>query len=215
MNTIVRSQGSFPERLLVQEMTHRVNNEFASAIQIVSSIAARSSNGDVKNALASVMEQLHSYARVHHALQMPLHNDPIDASAYLRELCRSISCSKLKNSGIELVFVEQPFSLSAERGWMMGMIVAELITNAVRHAFDQRGGAIWIECLVSKKFVVCRVSDNGTGSTTETRSGGGMKIVNGLAEALDGTFTFHLGENGAEAILGLPLEPVRLRVTGA
>lgn len=161
MNTIVRSQDSFSERLLLQEMTHRVNNEFASAIQIVSSTAARSSNGDVKNALVGVIERLHSYARVHHALQMPVNNNPIDASAYLRELCRSISSAKLKNTGIELIFVEQPFRLSAERSWMMGMIVAELITNAVRHAFDQREElselSAW--CRRISLFVACRIME--------------------------------------------------------
>ena len=209
MNTIDRPKGSFSERLLVQEITHRVNNEFASAIQIASSTAARSSSGDVKNALAGVIEQLHSYAKVHHALQMPTHNDPVDASAYLGDLCRSISCSKLKNAGIELVFVDEPFRLPAERCWMMGMIVAELITNAIRHAFDQRGGALRIECLVSKDFVLYRVSDNGSGRSTQTRSGSGMRIVHGLAEALGATFAFYLGETGAEAVLEVPLEPAR------
>jgi two-component sensor histidine kinase len=206
LNTMVRSEGSLSERLLVQEITHRVNNEFASAIQIVSSTAARSSSNDVKNALAGVMEQLHSYAKVHHALQMPAHNDSIDGSEYLRELCRSISCAKLKKSGIELVFVEQPFLVSAERGWMMGMIVAELITNAVRHAFDRREGTIRVECLASREFVVCRVSDNGMGSVAQTRNGNGMKIVRGLVEALGATFSLHLSDTGAEAVLKLPLE---------
>lgn len=40
-----------------------------------------------------------------------------------------------------------------------------------------------------------------------------MKIVNGLAEALAATFRFHLGETGSEAVLELPLEPVRFRMT--
>src|SRR6266850_8220564 len=74
------------ERLLLREITHRVNNEFASAIQVVSVAAARSGDRNVKAALTGVMEQLHDYARVHHALQMPANNDCIDASAYLREL---------------------------------------------------------------------------------------------------------------------------------
>jgi two-component sensor histidine kinase len=209
LSAMARSESSISERLLVREITHRVNNEFASAIQIVSLTAARSSNGEVKIALAGVMEQLHSYASVHHALQMPAHNDLIDASAYLRELCRSIGRSKLENSGVELVFVEQPFRLSAERCWMMGMIVAELITNAVRHAFDQRGGAIRIEFQVSEEFAVCRVSDNGSASVTQTRHGNGMRIVNGLAEALGAAFAFKLGPAGAEAVLKLPLQSDR------
>ena len=57
--------------VLLREITHRVNNEFASAIQVLSFAAAKSPDRNVKAALAGVIEQLHNYARVHRALQMP------------------------------------------------------------------------------------------------------------------------------------------------
>ena len=213
LNTIARPKIQFSEQLLLHEFTHRINNEFASAIQVVSSTAARSSNDDVKTALANVLEKLHAYARVHHALQMPTQSDLVDASKYLRELCLSITCSKLVNAGIELILVDQPFRLSAERAWLMGLIISELITNSARHAFDQRGGVIRVDCLVSQESVVCRVLDNGSGSMAQPRNGGGMRIISGLAEALGATFAFNLGEAGAEAILDLPLEAVCLLQT--
>jgi two-component sensor histidine kinase len=194
------------ERLLLREITHRINNEFASAIQVVSFTAAKSPDGNVKAALASVMEQLHNYARVHHALQMPASNDDIDAAAYLRELCRSISRSKLEQRDIELVLVEPAFRMSAERCWLMGMIVAELITNAVRHAFDRRGGIIRIECRALGEFIECRVSDNGSASTANVRPGSGLKIIQALAQDLGADFQFNFGEGGSESVLTIPVE---------
>jgi two-component sensor histidine kinase len=204
------------DRLLVREITHRVNNEFASAIQVVSLIAARSSNEDVKTALAGVMEKLHGYAGVHHALQAPANNDLIDASAYLRQLCSSISRSKLETRGIELVLVEQPFRMSAERCWVMGMIVVELITNAVRHAFVAKGGTIRVECLKSGEYVECRVSDDGS-AMADIRPGNGLRIVDALAEMYDATFDLRPGDAGIESVLLLPIEPVsfdRPRIAG-
>src|SRR6202165_5681722 len=56
--------------VLLREITHRVNNEFASAIQVASFAAAKSPARNVKAPLAGVMEQLHNYARGHHALQI-------------------------------------------------------------------------------------------------------------------------------------------------
>jgi two-component sensor histidine kinase len=47
-------------RLLLRELTHRINNEFASIIQTLSFKVARSPDRDVKAALAGVMEQLHN-----------------------------------------------------------------------------------------------------------------------------------------------------------
>lgn len=42
------------------------------------------------------------------------------------------------------------------------MIVAELITNSVRHAFDEQGETIKVECRAYGPLVECRVSDNGS-----------------------------------------------------
>ena len=204
------------DRLLVREITHRVNNEFASVIQVVSLIAARSSNRDVKAALSGVMEKLYDYAGVHHALQVPANNDLIDASAYLRQLCRSISRSKLETRGIELILVEEPFRMSAERCWVMGMIVVELITNAVRHAFVAKGGTIRVECQKSGGYVECRVSDDGS-ATTDVRPGNGLRIIDALAEMYDATFDLRPGDAGIESVLLLPIEPIafdRPRIAG-
>jgi two-component sensor histidine kinase len=191
--------------VLLREITHRVKNEFASAIQVLSFAAEKSPDRNVKAALNGVMEKLHDYARVHRALQMPAGNDCIDAAAYLRELCGSISRSKLENRNIELVLVERPFRMSSERCWLLGMIIAELITNAARHAFDRKGGTVRIECRPSGEFVECRVSDNGSASTPGVRPGSGLRIIDALAQKLDAEFQFNLGEAGSEAVIILPI----------
>jgi two-component sensor histidine kinase len=173
---------------------------------VVSFAAAKSADRNVKAALANVMEQLHNYARVHHALQMPANNDCIDACAYLRELCRSISRSKLENRDIELVLVERLFWMTSERCWLMGMIVAELITNAVRHAFGPEGGTIRIECRTSGQLVECLVSDNGSASVADVRPGSGLRIIEALAKALGADFRFNIGEDGSQAVLTFPVD---------
>ena len=203
--------------VLLREFTHRVKNEFASAIQVVSFAAEKSADRNVKAALEGVMEKLHDYASVHRALQMPSGNDCIDASAYLRDLCGSISRSKLENKNIELVLVDRPFRMSSERCWLLGMIVAELIANAARHAFDASGGTIRIECQASGAFVECRVCDNGSASTPSVRPGSGLRIIDALAQKLDAEFQFKFGDAGSEAVIILPIhhdvcpEPAPLR----
>jgi two-component sensor histidine kinase len=206
LRAITATEGLCLDGLLVREITHRVNNEFASVIQVVSLIAAQSSNQDVKAALAGVMDKLHNYAGVHHALQVPANNDLIDASAYLRQLCSSISRSKLEARGIELILIEQPIRMSAEGCWVMGMIIVELITNAVRHAFDGQRGTIRVECLKSGRDVECRVTDDGS-AVAEVRPGNGLRIVDALAQLYGATFDLHPMDTGTEAVLSIPIEP--------
>jgi two-component sensor histidine kinase len=195
------TEQSFPEeRLLINELTHRINNEFASAISLVSLAAVGSSNREVKVALTSVVELLHHYADVYRALQMPEHRTRIDVAAYLEQLCLSISRSKLDFVKINLLLAAVPLSMQSDRCWRLGMIVYELITNAARHAFDGRKGEIRVELSRSGHFVECSVLDNGS-APANVRPGHGLKIVEKLVEGLDGRFEQQFGPQGSTSTI--------------
>jgi two-component sensor histidine kinase len=117
MTELSRQQSLPQERMLLHELNHRINNEFAAAISVVSLAAARSGSDEVKAALSGVAELLHQYAQVHRALEMPEYDTLIDAAAYLRQLCGSISRSQLDTRKIELVLVAQSLWLPADRCW--------------------------------------------------------------------------------------------------
>ncbi|MGA8498243.1 MAG: sensor histidine kinase [Xanthobacteraceae bacterium] len=197
------------EHVLLHELTHRINNEFAAAIGIVTVAAARSGNDEVKAALAGVAELLHRHADVHRLLQMPDHDTPVDAAAYLRQLCLSISRSRLDAKRISLVLSVQSLRLQAERCWRLGMIVHELISNAARHAFANRGGAIRVAVWQDGAFVKCSVQDSGS-VTTSIQPGHGLRIVNSLSCALGGRFRQTFGVKGSKSLLVFPhdCEPV-------
>lgn len=202
-------ESPFGEFLLLRELTHRINNELAATIGFVSATAARSTNDDVKVALAAVIEHIHDFARIYRALQMPAADHWIDSAGYLRELCQSISRAKLQHKGIELVFVECPLRLSASRCWRLGMIVSELIANASRHAFRDGGGRIQVELLNRDAFVECAVTDNGSGSEN-IKPGHGMKIIRSLVHELDGTIDHRSGAMGTRATLSFPKDEAGL-----
>jgi two-component sensor histidine kinase len=189
-------QRNSEEQLLVGELTHRMNNEFAAAIAVVSLAAARSSNDEVKSALAVVEARLHSYVQVNRCLQIPSQDTIIDCSAHLRRLCQSISRSRLDCRDIELQFVGRPLQMNSERCWRLGMIVSELITNAARHAFGRGGGKIQVELSRRGQFVNCRVADDGT-NPEKIRPGRGLAIVERLIASLDGTINQQFGPEGA------------------
>ena len=103
------------QAVLLHELNHRINNEYASAISAVSLAAAHSGNEEVKLALGAVNELLHSYADVHRALQMPEADGLVDAATYLRRLCLSISRSKLDHLEIHLVLCLPPVLYCCDR----------------------------------------------------------------------------------------------------
>jgi two-component sensor histidine kinase len=192
------------DRLLLDELTHRVGNELSSAIGIVTAAAARSSATEVKVALGRVRERLESWARVQLALQMPDYDTLIDASTYMRQLCHALVRSQLNWQEIELSLRTAPLQLHAVQCWRMGLIVAELVTNSARHAFTGNGGVINVELGSCVAGVECCVEDNGQ-SAVDVRPGRGLRIVAALTEKLGGTLDQRFGPRGTRSTLTFPL----------
>jgi two-component sensor histidine kinase len=202
MTELAIDQSSSAERLLMNELTHRLNNEMTCLISIISLTAARSRNPEVKDALIQVRELLHHSSDLNQALQMPERLTSIDAEAYLRQLCDCLSRSKLNSMKIALVFEAHPLRMPADRCWRLGMIVYELITNAARHAFDGAGGEIRVNLLRSGCLVECKVLDNGSASV-DIRPGRGLKIIEELVQGLGGRFFQEFGEQGSTSTIAL------------
>ena len=192
------------DHLLVRELTHRINNELALIIGRTSLIAARSTNDEVKRALAGVTRLLHHCADVNRALEMPAHSTVIDVSDYIHMLCQSIRSARLDDRGIELVLIARPLQMRSERCWKLGIIVSELITNSVRHAFDGRSGRIQVELSSAGRYVQCCVIDNGSSQGSGV-PGQGLKIIKALAKELDGEIVHRFGAEGAVSMLMFPL----------
>src|SRR5262249_50855391 len=192
-----------PERVLLQELNHRIVNELCSVISIASVTAARSRNEEVKAALAEVTELLHHYAGVHHVLRVPENDASVDAATYLNKLCLSISRSQLNRTKIDLVCAAPRVWLPSDRCWLLGMIVYELITNAARHAFSDGNGEIRVDLARAGQFVGCRVMDNGS-APVNFRPGRGLKIVDELTKALDGRFDQEFRVGGSASVVVFP-----------
>jgi two-component sensor histidine kinase len=199
-------QSAASERLLLREFSHRINNELASAISMVAVAENRCGSNEARTILASVRDQLASYAHVHHSLQMPEYTTTIDLTAYLRRLCRAISHSKLERDGIELSLSLYPLKMGSEQCWLLGLIVSELITNAARHAFHAGAGWIHVELRPAGSSVECCVADNGT-ADANLSPGRGLSIVEALAGSLHGTVDMRFGPNGTRTTVNFPKNP--------
>lgn len=205
--TYLAPQRSHPDQqVLLHELDHRIDNEFASAISAVSLAAARTNNDEVKGALSAIAKLLHHYADVHRSLRMPEYDTLVDAAAYLRQLCLSISRSMLEHRGIRLLLVVQPLRLESDTCWRLGMIVHELINNAARHACARERSEIRVELARVGAFVEFRVVDNGS-AVVSAQPDRGLKIINELVESLEGQFEQRFVSRGSMFLVAFPLQP--------
>jgi two-component sensor histidine kinase len=135
----------------------------------------------------------------------------LNLGKYLARLCAALSAASLTDLGIRLVLIEDHIDLAPERCWRVGLIVSELITNAVRHGFRGGCGMIAIDVRLMGAEVRCRVADNG-GSAPNPAPSRGRRVVGRLAQDLGGDVGWRFGAEGVTAILSFPLsiEPLPL-----
>lgn len=189
--------------LAVSELNHRIANEYAAAIAWLSIATTKVADPGARAALIEAASRLRDFAEAHRALQPPFAAGPVSLSEYLRRLCAAVSHTKLAARNIELKLVEHDIELEAKQCWQVGLIVAELVNNALRHAFGDNGGSILVELGVRSGQVLCGVIDNGRGSANP-RAGQGAVIVDALAAELQGAVERRFTERGTIAILMFP-----------
>jgi two-component sensor histidine kinase len=173
-------------RTLLDELNHRIKNELASVINLVTFKAVCTDNVEAKEQLSNVVDLVHQHVEVHNILTMPDRDALADAGEQLRKLGLAMSRCKLDRMKIRLVLAAETLPLESERCWRLALAIYELVTNAVRDAcFDGRDGEIKIGLMRAGSWVNCRVTDNGSG-LGRIKLGRGLRIVGELASSLGG-----------------------------
>lgn len=185
--------------LFVRELTHRVANQYTQAIATLALAAAGVADAEAQQALTEAQRRLRAQARAHQALQPPLERGLIDLGEHLAQLCTTLSRAALDERGIRLTLRHEDISLEAGRCWRVGLIAAELITNAVRHSNTAR---ITIDVAIDGASIVCKVSNDG--ACERFIAGRGSQVVDGLARDLGGGVERSFGPEGVSVLVAFP-----------
>jgi two-component sensor histidine kinase len=192
-------------RTLLDELNHRIKNELASIINLVSFKAIWADNVEVKQELSNVVDLLHHHVEVHSILTTPDRDALVDAGEQLRKLGLAMCQCKLDRMNIHLLLSADTLPLESERCWRLALAVYELVTNALRHAcFDGRDGEIKVKLMRAGSWVNCRVTDNGS-CLGRIKPGRGLRIVGELAKSLGGRMGHIFGTTSTSFSLDFPL----------
>lgn len=192
--------------LLVEEIQHRVASEYGILVANLNH-RAEVSTDPIRTFLSETSERLKAFAAVHRALLLPRNSTTVDLGQYLHELCSALSRASLAERGLSLLFHKASIRLEAHRAWRVGLIVSELITNAVRHgSWERSDGVIEVELLSNLSDIQCLVSDNGGGSNGLLPNRGTL-IVRALAQELGGRIHREFNGRGVSVLLIFPCRP--------
>ena len=192
--------------LYVEEITHRVANEYTAAISALRLAAGRQLGDEARSAVSDAARMLGAFAAAHILQRPPSGTEHVDLAEHLGKLCAAIALARLRDQSIGLsIRTACPILLDAHRCWQAGLVVSELITNAARHAFrpDHQSGEIAVSVMMTGGQIVCGVHDTGIGSPTFT-PGSGTAIVDSLATGLGGHVVRRSDAFGTSVELAFP-----------
>ena len=179
------------QRTMFQELQHRVANNmtFVSALLHLQKRDVQADPAKAVHALEEAQSRLETLSRIHRRLYDPASVD-LPAAEYFREICADL---REATGATHIVCnVDMPqVSLHIAQLTTLSLLVTELVTNSIKHAFGDEGGTITLRLQpVDGGRLMLTVSDDGSGlpDGIALREGRGLgtRIVGALATQLGG-----------------------------
>jgi PAS domain S-box-containing protein len=192
-----RIQAALKEKVtLLGEVHHRVKNNLQIVHSLLDLQSGQIDDPVVRGMLQNSMHRIQSMAVIHQMLYQSANFSQVELGDVLKKLIANVEASYVTDpQRIAITVSATPIMLSITKAIPCGLIVNELITNALKHAFPSTAGGsidVALEILQNRKLQLS-VSDNGIGLPAEVRfedaSTLGLELVTILAEQLGGELT--------------------------
>jgi two-component sensor histidine kinase len=189
--------------MLLEELQHRV----ANSLQIIAAIILMKSRTVTSEETRLHLQDAHNRVMSVAAVQQHLHiagtAGTIEMAPYLSKLCESLTSSMISNDRpIALKVISDGGSVTSHEAVSLGLIVTELVLNAVKHAFhdDRVDDRITVAYDVAGTNWRLSITDNGVGRSAgdfaAPKAGLGTSIVKALAQQLDARVEVSSGAQG-------------------
>ncbi len=197
---------------LLAEIHHRVKNNMAVIISLLHLQEKEIKNDEDRQKFRETQSRIRSMAMVHEMLYSSDDLSHIEFGGHIRRLTDHLSIFYgLERSPIKInMDIVDEITLNIENAVPCGLLINELVTNSIRHAFpDGRDGTITVSLSKgnSEKEVMVSVTDNGVGMpasvSLDNINSLGMQLISSMNQQLDGVMEFNT-ENGTSFVISFP-----------
>jgi PAS domain S-box-containing protein len=177
---------------LLKEVHHRIKNNMSAIYWFLVLQAETLTDAGAVKALQDAGSRVQSMMVLYDRLYRSEHFTDLSVANYLVPLTQEIISNFPDHDRIELTTEVESFTLSAKQLSALGILLNELLTNAVKHAFpDGRPGKIHIAMKLVGGVAHFSVEDDGAGLPDgielESSTGFGMQLIMMVVEQLQGT----------------------------
>jgi PAS domain S-box-containing protein len=204
------------KQVLLQELQHRV----ANSLQIIASVLMQSARKVQSEEARTHLHDAHHRVMSIATLQKQLAEQAtgeVALRSYITDLCNSIGASMIADpSRIKITPTISETQTSSDVSVSLGLIVTELIINALKHAFPDKlkSGSILVNYTSDGSAWELTVADDGVGRPESPELGLGTGIVEALAKQLQATVEIRDAHPGTLVSVICAGAPARLRIVG-
>lgn len=191
----------------LREIDHRTTNNYQTVLALIELQARRAPDGAVREALSQVGDRIQAIANA--SKQLAARSSTLDAVRLDKHLCGLVEEIErgLARDGIEVDCDVPEVTANADTATSISIIVNELVTNAIKHAFNGEGsGHVRVSGRSGSDFELI-VADNGRGIAASRRdghSGLGSRLVESFARQLGARHEVVSSDKGTEHRLLIP-----------
>ncbi len=185
---------------LLREFQHRVKNSLAIITGITELEANYSADPAVRKALGSLGGRIHTLSELYTLLYNSEQTSQVSLDRYCEAISEFVMAAHAVGGGrITLKRRLTPLITDAKRASTLGLILNELLMNALKYAFPgSRSGIITVSLMNEGGDIVLEVEDDGVGLPSgfelQSSQGLGLQLVKMLANQLGGSLSYRSGE---------------------
>ena len=196
---------------LLHEVSHRVSNSLQLIGSLISIQAARIPDSPARDALLQARERVQAVMLVHRRLYTSDEVGSIEIDKYLEAMAEELQTSVLATElGHRIEVSAASLRIAPDKAVSVGVIVNELITNALKYAFPPgKAGTIRISLRQTDgDLIALTVEDDGVGYSIDDAApkgtGLGTLIIGAMAKTLQGTVERRPTPIGSRTVLSFP-----------
>lgn len=176
------------ERLMI-EVNHRAKNSLAIAASLLGIQGRRQPDQSVRILFEEAQQRLNAMARVHDLLSKSESFQRVDVATYVTDLCEALRPITENDDRIHMeARVEEGILIEADAAVPLGIVLTELVTNAVKYAFPApASGTILVQLHRRKpERAELMIRDNGIGMLHLREGSLGYGLVRSLVQQING-----------------------------
>ncbi|KQM86071.1 histidine kinase [Sphingomonas sp. Leaf23] len=196
------------QELLTREASHRVKNSLAMVSAMLNLQMREDDDPRVQRLLGDAQARIVAIGQAHDQLWQ---GDRVGVVALDRLLCGIVEQLKEQAPDHAIDCEIEPLVVSGDTAIPLGLLLTELVTNAIKYAYGEGGGAVRIETRCADGQLSLEVVDRGQGlpagfdPAAARPTSLGMRMVSSLARQLGGTLSFEDAGPGTHVSFVMPL----------